>query len=186
MSLGDILGLVGLAVAIFQIWRTGRIAAATKVAMEEAVRRISLFNILLVVPELSRIENDLDRAANSENPDEVRRSLREWREVASDFYGLLDGEAGNHDELMTLVRQSVTLSTVAKGQLISSKQGSVLSATKRVRESIEHVCQETRVFAAKVRGSATPLGVFGGSETPRPITPAPRPRQHAAKEDFNG
>jgi hypothetical protein len=160
MSLGDALSIIGLVIAIWQIHRTGKIAAATKKAVEEASQRISLYNILLVVPELSRIEHDLERAVQADDDEQVRRLLREWREVASDFRGLLAREGGSDNKLDGLVQLSLTQVVTAKSQIVSGKGAGMLSSTRRAREAIEAVCLEARLMAARIRSSATPLGVL--------------------------
>lgn len=140
VSWGDVASIIGLGIAIWLIVRTGRIARATRTAVEDATQHIGLYNILLIVPELSRIEFELERAAQEDSKDHVHRLLREWREVASDFRGLLIREEGSSVNLDKLVQESLVLVVTAKSQILSGKDATALRSTQRAREAIEGSC----------------------------------------------
>lgn len=164
----DWTSLVGLAVAIHQIWRTRRIVAVTQDAVQRATQRLSVYNLLLVVPELSRIESELDAAVRSNRPADARRLLTEWRERASELRGILRSEQIDDQEVEPLVQESLTLITPAKNQLGNNRNVSLFDSTKRVRKSIEGVCQETRTLAARIR-STTPLGISDDDSRSREV-----------------
>ena len=44
VTIGDWVSVVGLAIVFVQIWRTGRIAKATKSAVDEATKRVGVYN----------------------------------------------------------------------------------------------------------------------------------------------
>jgi hypothetical protein len=158
LGLGDWLSVLGLLIAIVQIWRTGRIVRATNRAVNSASQRVSLYNILLVIPELSRVSNDLDNAAMSNNKEAARKALVEWRHLASDFKGLLANEGLSDNGIEKLVQQSLAQSRVAKNQIVDGGAVSVLDSTKKARDSIDATCVQAKTLAAMVRSSASALG----------------------------
>lgn len=152
MSLGDALSIAGLAVAIYQIFRTGRIVTATHRSVERTAQQLGVYTLLLLVPELSLIEHQLDAAAMQDNRDEVKRLLREWQTRASELRGLLRTEPVAAEDLASLVQDSIALATQAK---VSVDRGLVLhTATQKVRAACESVCLQARSVAAEVRSRA--------------------------------
>jgi hypothetical protein len=152
LTLGDLLGLIGIAIAIWQIVRTGRMVTATKKAVEENARQLGIYNLLLIIPELARVESDLERSAHAGQLEGVRRSLKDWRELASDLRGLVDGRQDSSEDLLPLIQQSLTLSIQAKTRLaIANEDTDLIASTKKVRHAIEMVCLETRTLGAQVR-----------------------------------
>jgi hypothetical protein len=159
VRIGDWLSLVGLAIVIWQIWRTGRIANATKVAVEEATKRVGIYNVLLIIPELSRLEKEIEDAVQADQGTTLRRLLKDWRELATDFRGSLTNESISSPTLEHQIRESVTLAMIAKQTTMSAAGPNLFQSTKKVRRSIEEVCVEARLLAAQLRSTATPLGI---------------------------
>lgn len=157
MSLGDWLSLIGLAIAIEEIWRTGRAVERTRRAVEGAALKASIYSLLLVTPELTRIEHDLEESCIRDDNVSVRRLLAEWRNMASEYRGLLLdkdlGDAGLADAIL----KSISLSTIAKTQL-TDDETSALDATKKVRKEIGVVCQRVRTLSAQIKSSSVALG----------------------------
>lgn len=158
MSIGDILSVIGLIIAIGQIWRMGRIVAATKKAVDDATQRLGVYNLLLMVPKLSRLEHDIENAAIRKNVEEMRRLLREWREAASALRGILASDHAQSSELDSLAEASISLAALAKTNLIGKENVDLPNATKKVRNAIEKVCLETSMLASQITSTATPFG----------------------------
>ncbi|MFC5754889.1 hypothetical protein [Actinomadura rugatobispora] len=158
MSVGDVLSIAGLAVAMWQIWRMGRIVTATKKAVDDATQRIGVYNLLLMVPKLSRLEHDIENAAIRKNVEEMRRLLREWREAASSLRGILASDHAQSSALDALAQESINLAALAKTNLVGKENVDLPNATKRVRKAIEKVCLETSMLASQITSTATPFG----------------------------
>jgi hypothetical protein len=158
MSVGDILSVIGFVIAIWQIWRMGRIVSATKKAVDGATQRLGVYNLLLMIPKLSRLEHDIENAAIRKNVDEMRRLLREWREAASSLRGILASDHAQSSELDTLTQESISLAALAKTNLIGKENVDLPNATKKVRNAIERVCLETSMLASQITSTATPFG----------------------------
>lgn len=160
VTIGDWVSVVGLTIAIWQIWRTGRIAKSTQQAVEDATRRVGIYNILLIIPELSRLEREIEDAAREGNEEVLRRLLKEWREMGTELRGALSNEEIPASNVDQAIRTSVVLAMAAKQGLMSGKDANLLHATRKVRTAIEEVCVEMRMLAARIRTTATPLGIL--------------------------
>lgn len=158
MKLGDWLSVVGLVIVIWQIWRTGRIAKATQEAVQDATRRVGVYNILLIAPELSRLEREIEDAARNGEESALRRLLKEWRELGAELRGTLANEDIVSPEMDKAIGNSVALAMAAKQGIVGGKDLDMLQATKKVRAAIEQVCVEMRMLTARIRSTATPLG----------------------------
>lgn len=169
VTLGEWLSLIGLAVALAQIWRLGRITRATKKAVEEATGRVSLYNFLLVVPELTRLESDIEAAALADDPELLRRHLKEWREAMGELHGVLSNEGLSGQKIEQLISDSLVNVTLAKSNVVEGKSTDLLTATKKARKAIEDVCIETKRMASSVRSSAAASGLL----LPTPAADAP-------------
>lgn len=160
MSIGDWVSVVGLIIVIWQIWRTGKIASSTRQAVEDATRRVGIYNVLLIVPELSRLEREIEDAARGDEESALRRLLKEWREMGTELRGVLSNEQVGNPEIDQTIRNSVALAMAAKQAIMNNAGTDLLQATKKVRVSIEEVCVEMRMLAAQIRTMATPLGIL--------------------------
>jgi hypothetical protein len=174
LTIGDWLSLIGLAFAIGQLFYVGSIARQTKTALDSATGRVSLYNFLLIVPELSRLEREIEDAAFRGEPDELRGLLMDWRDRVGDLQGVLQHQDLDGQKIQDYIRESLQNVTLAKANLLSGKNPDLLTATKRARKSIDQVCIEVRRMASAVRSSATASGLIlapvdkSGSAQPEP------------------
>jgi hypothetical protein len=161
VTIGDWVSLAGLVIVFVQIWRTGRIASATKAAVEDATKRVGVYNLLLLIPELSRLEKEIEDAVQLEVGGEatLRRLLKDWRELATDFLGSLINENISDPSFIKMIRDSISLAMVAKQATMSPKGADLFNSTKKVRQSIEEVCVDARLLASRMKSAATPLGI---------------------------
>ena len=159
VTIGDWISIVGLTIVIWQIWRAGRLTQATKKAVEDATRRVGVYNVLLLVPELSRLEREIEDAARNNEESALRRLLKEWREIGTDLRGALSNENVGDPEIDQIIKNSVALAMLAK-QAMMTDGADLIQATKKVRVSIEQVCVDARMLAARIKTMATPLGIL--------------------------
>lgn len=115
---GEGLTLAGVLVALFQLARTENVARATYRAVAATARQIGDYNLLLLIPEMTRIESDLLRVATSDEPDpsELRRLLLGWRDVVADVRGFLDDDDSSDatEELRVHLQASLSAASRAK------------------------------------------------------------------------
>jgi hypothetical protein len=160
VTIGDWVSVVGLLIVIWQIWRTGKIAKSTQQAVEDATRRVGVYNILLIAPELSRLEREIEDAARGGEEPILRRLLKEWRELGAELRGTLANENIVSSDLDQAIKNSVALAMVAKQGMVDGKAVDLVQATKKARNAIELVCVEMRMLTARIRSMATPLGLL--------------------------
>jgi hypothetical protein len=148
---GAILSVIGVAVALWQLRKTARAATAAKEATERTERRLALNQILIIVPQLLTIEQDLEAAANDGDVKAVIRYLYRWRGMANELRGLLGDEvAGDYRDLRSLLQKSSALASRAKSNLFRDPK-SPLEVTRQVRTIISDVCDQCGTFAGQLR-----------------------------------
>lgn len=149
MGLGDWLSLVGLGIAIFQIFRTGRIVRRTQAAVERTSKQLGVYGLLVAIPELHLAERDLDRAVTEEDRASTLRALREWQARASELRGLLRTDVHTDPVFATSVQSSIALATSAKAAI--EKGGDLVASTSRVRKACTTLCLEARSIGTEIR-----------------------------------
>lgn len=173
LNIADYLSFVALVLTLIEVWRTRKIARKTQQAIEHAAARVSLYNVLLAVPELSRLETELENAAVLDDRNEARRILAQWRDSAADLRGLLRNEGVSNTEVEEAVQNSITQASIAQRELAEKKSGTVLGRTEKAREAVQATCSQSRSLAATIRSSATAIG----SEPASGVTPKSEARK---------
>lgn len=153
MTWGEALTLLGVVLAILQMLRTESVARATHGAVTATARQIGDYNLLLLIPEMTRIESDLLRVAASGNadPNELRRLLLDWRDVVADVRGFLDhGRVGEGaQDLRVNLQASLAAASRAKESVLGGAPA--LKATEQVRDAMSRVCEGSRALSAQLR-----------------------------------
>jgi hypothetical protein len=144
MKAGDWIGLadlvvtiIGFGVAIWQLARTAKVAKATKDAIERSESRMATNHLLVLLPQFQLIENDLDAAAQNDDPGLARRALVAYAHFATEVAAILQGQEKFDQTLVTDLRTSATQASQAKAILIDAPKGkSARQLTKDVRDRI--------------------------------------------------
>jgi hypothetical protein len=132
---GLMLTIAGFAVTLWQLRRTKNAADAARRAAQFAESRFANNHLLVLLPQLERIESDLQSAVQADNPDIVMHHLTAWRWQAGQLHALLAKGKTPDPDFMKALLQSVTLAADAKRAILESS-GPVLKATRRVRDGI--------------------------------------------------
>ena len=127
MTLGDILGIIGLVItilgfylAIKQLQKTATATEATRDAIVAANKRMLLNHLLVLAPQLVVIEADMDAAVAIGNEDGAIRSLVAFSHAAVQISALLEAQSeDNHSALVAELRSAATNSTAAKSAIVS-------------------------------------------------------------------
>jgi hypothetical protein len=145
LSLGQLIAAVlGFGLAFWQLSRTAN-------AVERTERRLQANELLYALPQLYRLEQDLDEAVRAPNPsvETTIRMLNEWRRQSATVIAFI-GSAGGNDDLQAELQNSVALAGAAKNALVNGKTNP-LAVTNQVRASIEKVCRDIPQVAAELR-----------------------------------
>jgi len=140
MAVSDWIGIAGLLVSIVGFWlaivqlrRTAKATKATADNIKQTLHRMNINHMLVLLPQLRLIENDLDQAAEDEDRRLAQRTLISYAHTASQVASLLQGSETTSDvELIQKLRSSARKASQAKAQLVSSSRVSVKAAIKDV------------------------------------------------------
>jgi len=149
MSLGDWLGLGQLVVAVlgfsFAIWQL----KGTRQAVERTEDRLKVNDLLYELPQLHRLERDLDESVRRGDIDDTIRALNDWRAQASRVGAYIRRVPGS-DDLVSELHSSIAHAGQAKNALVNGKTNA-LAVTTETRASIEKVCRDIPSVAAELR-----------------------------------
>lgn len=153
VSLG--ITVIGFAIAIWQLVRSANAAVATRLAIEATARRMSLNHLLVLLPQLRIIENDLDAAMTDDDRRLAIRTLVNFTYTANQVASLLESEAENVDQsIVTMLRESATEAGQAKSALVTTERGTVRSIAKaaagRIQAASGHAAGLVAQFQVKV------------------------------------
>jgi len=158
MSWVDVATLGGLAIALWQLVQLGRVTSATHRGMSGVVSRMGNYSVMMLVPQLSSIERDCQRAASDGDSDATLDALRRWHECAASLKGYLPKVEVISEEMLIQITASLGAATRAKSQIVDSTV-SPLEATRIVRNKMTRVCQEAAELAAKMQVQVDPPAV---------------------------
>lgn len=152
------LAIIGFGVAYFQIRKTRAAAESARDAALAARSDASRAAILILLPQLQRVEEQIDRAVETRSVELVLSWSNAWRWQASQLSGHIDVVASSRPQLPQLLQASVMAASTAKTALVgSSTPPDIARATKRMRDAIMAVTSElgalTVHYSSPVEGS---------------------------------
>ena len=154
---GLVVSIVGFAVAIWQLIRTANASIATKTAIEDTARRMSLNHLLVLLPQLRSIEGDLDAAAATDDKPLAIRSLVAHSHLANAVASLLEGgEAAPVDPIwLVRLRDSAKAASTAKSALVTGSKPSVRITIKAALEQVAEVSSYAAGLSAQFQVKAS-------------------------------
>lgn len=143
-----ILSVAGLALAIWQVYRTRKAVDAANSAIQRTQRQLAIHQALVVIPQLQKLEGDIDLAVSGGTREAAIRYLAEWRRLASDVCGLVGTHAS--EEIVRTVQQSAVAAGEAKS-LILSPSNELLPNTDHARARIAAACEGLGTLAGELK-----------------------------------
>lgn len=144
----SIASLLGFGLAIAQLHRTRRAVDAANSAIGRTQRQLAVHQALLIIPQLQKLEGDIDLAVVSESREVAIRHLAEWRRLASDVCGLVNGRVS--DEGVRTIQQSAVAAGEAKSLLLSPSND-LLDNTDHARSRIAGACEVLGALAGELK-----------------------------------
>jgi hypothetical protein len=143
------LAVLGFGLAIWQIVKTRRAADAAKAAALLALNQVRQLNLAGLLPQLTRIDDEIDRAVQDDSAEILRFWLSQWKWQAGVARGLLD--SGNRDEekIMRLIQSSIVAASDVRRELFGVPSGQLVAATTDLRRSVGRVTSELGMLAAR-------------------------------------
>ncbi|MFI7044352.1 hypothetical protein [Streptosporangium sandarakinum] len=159
----NIVGLVLTLVGLGLTWWQARGAANSAKAAQEAVGltelQLRMNQLMILVPQLRGIINELDVASAEEGITHVQRCLDKWRSQASIIHGLLSN-VDTHKDILVEIQQSIGLAKTASESIHQTKDTPIKAKTRKARTSMTSACDSLDVWLGKNMTKA----LVGGNE----------------------
>jgi hypothetical protein len=152
------LTLIGLAITIYQITKARSAAEAARDSARKAVADARRGTLLVLLPQLHRVEEQLDRAVRDNSIDLAVAALTSWRWQAGQVRGHL-GTTDGVQSLIDALDSSNEICARVKGRLTEANTGGeVAKLTRSARNKISEV---NSAIGGVIADSALP-GANGG------------------------
>jgi hypothetical protein len=146
----SIVGLAGVVIALVQLVRTRRAVKATGLAIARTERRLALSQVLVLLPQLQKLEADLDAAVASTAREAVIRHLAEWRRLGSEIHGLVEDQAYAEADGLTQLQTSIVTAAASKARLLDT-DSNLVGGTKAARRDIAAACEYLGALSGRLR-----------------------------------
>ncbi|QCW77449.1 hypothetical protein EQG64_08005 [Streptomyces sp. S6] len=142
------LTLSGFGVTVWQTTKAKKAAEMAARSAQEAKERIGRSSLLVLLPQLHRAEEQLERAVRDGSVELTISWLSTWRWQASQMRGLLDESDPPQRDIATSLQASISSATSAKEKLISNSNPDVITSTRSVRAAMGKVTGELGAMAS--------------------------------------
>lgn len=125
LSLWDValslpLTVLGLVATFIQATRARRTAEAARIAAVGAQNRMSRSHMLILLPQLQRLEDDLDSAIKEGETKLILQYLSAWRWQAGQAKQILEHEPSPNTKAIRSMNKSIALATKTKLDLVAA------------------------------------------------------------------
>ena len=140
--------IIGFGVTIWQTIKARTAAEAARDAANSAKVQVSRSNLLLLIPQLQKAEEELERAVTGDSTSAVIYWLGIWRWHGSQLRGYLSITLPSDRKILKLLQSSLTVAGATKNQLVGPDAHELAKETKAVRDAIVLVTTELGALAA--------------------------------------
>lgn len=130
-------------------------AEAAGVAIDRTQRQLRANQMLVLIPQLRWVAQEMDAAIAGDDRGMTRRTLDSWRWQAGHVNGLLLDEGATSRKILKALQDSVALATEATTTLLKG-QKPVLESCDQARQAIGHACNLLTVFVGQNASQVTP------------------------------
>ncbi|MEU4329035.1 hypothetical protein [Nonomuraea dietziae] len=156
---GLVLTLVGLGFTWWQAKGAANAARAAKEAVGITELQLRTNQLMILVPQLRTLINELDVTSAEEGITHVQRCLDKWRSQASIINGLLL-HVDVDKNILIEIQQSIGLAKTASESLHQGKEAPIKTKTRKARTSMTSACDSLDVWLGKNMTKA----LIGGSD----------------------
>jgi len=150
------LALAGFTIAIWQLAKTRKAADAARRAAVSALEQVQRLNLVGLLPQLSRIDDEIDRAVQVQSTEILRFWISQWKWQAGGARGYLNPSLRDEEKVMRLIQSSIVAASDVRRALHTVAPDQLVTATADLRRSISKVTSELGMLAA--RQSSVPEG----------------------------
>jgi hypothetical protein len=142
------LALAGFGATIWQTTRARKAAEAASAAATSAKVQMSRANLLLLIPQLQKAEEELERAVTERSLSASIYWLSAWRWQAGLLRAYLSITAPSDRKVLKLIQSSLTIAGSTKNGLVGNISADLIKDTLAVRDAIVLVTTELGALAA--------------------------------------
>lgn len=153
------LALLGFGITVWQIIKTKSAAFAATRAATRTLAQMQGMSMISLLPQLSRIDDEIDRAVDSQSAEILRFWISQWKWQAGEMRGYLDAEDRAEEKIMRAIQSSISAASDVRRELHNVTPDQLVGATEDLRKLIGRVTGELSMLAAR-RG----VLIGGGSE----------------------
>ena len=153
LSLGQLLfTFVGFLLAIIQLRRTAVATEATAKRVSELQVRLLTNDLLVALPTMHKLEDDLDDAVKADNHAAVERGLVAYARTASTVAALLEVRGGTAEvALVKLLNQAGRAATKAKSEIAEGTPRGLRDVVRVAMSKMSAVSTETSAMMARLQ-----------------------------------
>jgi hypothetical protein len=133
--------LTGFGFTLWQLAKTRSAAQSASTAVRRVEETLSRNHLLILLPQLQRIEQDLEVAVGNKDVRLIIYHLGNWRWQAGQLRGFLDEDPRASKRLVRAIQQSIALTAETKLDLLE-REDELLKVTRGAREAITAVTGE--------------------------------------------
>src|SRR6266571_3879160 len=135
--------MIGFGITFWQLSKTRRAAELARDAARLAQSDISRGSLLILIPQLQRVEEELERAVRIDSADMVLSWLGNWRWQAGQARGLLAIASPGNRGILKALQSSLAAAAIVRSHLIDSSDDDSLAAmTRPARDAITNVTNQ--------------------------------------------
>jgi hypothetical protein len=140
--------LIGFGATIWQTTKARNAAEAARDAAKAAQSSISRNSLLMLIPQLQRVEDELERAVQIESAELAITWLSSWRWQAGQVRGFLGRSSAENKRILRALQSSISMAAQVKSAIIDGSPDDLASITRSARKAIADVTNEIGALAA--------------------------------------
>jgi hypothetical protein len=149
--IGLFITVVGFALTIWQLVRTANASEESVKAIKRTEQRMALNHLLVLLPQLQNIENDLDHAIEVNDRNWAIRTLVTCKNVASEVAALLEDQDSVDQQVVAALVSTSKIAATAKSDIISRETQSIADLTIDVRRELSGLAAQMFAVASKFK-----------------------------------
>ncbi len=134
--------IIGFGITYWQLIKTRNAAQAATQAAYNAQRQLARNHIIILLHQLPRAEEELDRAISSGSVESTAAWLNTWRVQAGQLRGLLKDDDGVDPGFSANIQSSIVDAAGAKDKILRRPGPDLSGNTRQARTSIGRVTNE--------------------------------------------
>ncbi|MFC8454607.1 hypothetical protein [Kitasatospora sp. NPDC057223] len=139
--------VIGFAITIWQTWKARTAAEKAQEAAEVMRDRITRSSLVMLIPQLTRVEDEIDRAVSDGNVRLAISWINTWRWQAGQVKGLLQAAQADDPKIMKALQASIVASGEAKNALLAGSSD-LYADSAVMRRTISRASGELSSLAA--------------------------------------